>query len=979
LKLSQRRTWITTLLFHRGYKLKRTIIALSLFLCLFVSLVFLAYSPILLAAEEIHYVLKSPTEVTIHWRGDETQVNYSTTSGALSSEKVAGTPSITPTSSSGPFREAKITGLTPATTYYYRIGEFGEYSFKTPPSNGTADFNIYALGNVGTSIRYPKMYSIQTLIGQDNPAFVLMLGDLAGRNKTGKLATQGHFKDVMPWSVNAAYMPVWGDWEWKTNTNESFANYKGRFDVPNSRTSTNSPLAGGKDWYWFDYGNTRFITLPDITWSTALTEWLVSASVIMSNAQSDANIKHIVTASHRPAYTSGYYLASASLKEAIDTLGDAYNKYQLNLTAHSGNYERSSAQHGVVHVTVGTGGADLLQTGVSLYRVNPAPAWTAYRAMHLGALKLNFVDDSINGTFRCGPAGGGTNDVTCDEGTTLDTFSIGTVANPGPTLTSITASNVTQTAADISWSCGEPCTGQTNYGLTTDYGTNSKAETSFTYSGHTQHLASLTAGTTYHYRVRSTNNAGVETISDDATFETVAPTPDGPVLSAFSTSEITTSSAKLNWACNEPCKGWYEIGTTTAYGTTNNPGQNNFAYSAHSQLKTGLASGTLYHWRAHSTNEQNVETISPDQTFTTLSGGSTGGLYHAPAPTSSLVVNVRNTGATGNGTTNDTAAIQTAINQVGGTGGTVLVPAGTYRVDALAKLILKSNMTLKLETGAVLKAIPNSSGTYFLLYINGITNVNIVGGKLQGERHQHGTPGDDAYTTPADSNCPNADSCYGQWGMGVGIYNSSNIYIEGTEIREMWGDATYVSNGNNINFYSIISDDNRRQGVSLIRSNGVVIRDSVLKNTYGHKPQAGVDFEPNTAGEGNFNVQIINNTITGNRGSGLQMSVPARLGTTAFLKNATVTGNTITGNGYVGDYVAGIMLSGYGAFDSTITGNTVTGNTGGCAIQIDENTGSTITNNTIGRNTNVACWIRERFAAVGGNVISPNNCIGSTC
>jgi hypothetical protein len=36
----------------------------------------------------------------------------------------------------------------------------------------------------------------------------------------------------------------------------------------------------------------------------------------------------------------------------------------------------------------------------------------------------------------------------------------------------------------------------------------------------------------------------------------------------------------------------------------------------------------------------------------------------APTPTSGTVINVRNTGATGNGNTNDTAAIQAAVNQV---------------------------------------------------------------------------------------------------------------------------------------------------------------------------------------------------------------------------------------------------------------------------------------------------------------------------
>jgi hypothetical protein len=396
----------------------------------------------------------------------------------------------------------------------------------------------------------------------------------------------------------------------------------------------------------------------------------------------------------------------------------------------------------------------------------------------------------------------------------------------------------------------------------------------------------------------------------------------------------------------------------------------------HTKKLTGLTAETIYNYRIKTTDlTTGIQYISSNRTFTTsLSSVPATTGYHAPAPTNSLIVNVLDTGATPNNTTDDTAAIQAAINQVGGTGGTVLVPAGTYMVNAVTKLTMKSNMTFKMQSGAVLKAIPNSASTYHMLYLSNVTNVNIVGGKLQGERHQHGTPGNDAYTTPKDStNCPSTLHCWGEWGMGISIYNSSNIYVEGTEMREMWGDGSYVSNGNNINFYSIIADDNRRQAISLIVANGVVVRDSILKNTYGHKPQDGIDFEPNDAGTAIRNVQLINNVVTGNRGSGFRIGVPAVLGTSAYISNVTITGNTITGNGYAGDYVAGIMLTGYGNYSTLAQGNTIKNNIGAtCAVQIDSNTGSTITNNTLGKNIGTSCYIRERFEAVGGNVISPN-------
>jgi len=100
-------------------------------------------------------------------------------------------------------------------------------------------------------------------------------------------------------------------------------------------------------------------------------------------------------------------------------------------------------------------------------------------------------------------------------------------------------------------------------------------------------------------------------------------------------------------------------------------------------------------------------------------------------------VNVKDKGATGDGATDDTAAIQAAIDEAGGTSGTVLVPKGTYMIDAESRLSLKSDMTLKLFKDATLKAIPNNSEKYSILVISGVSNVTVAGGTLEGDRNVH--------------------------------------------------------------------------------------------------------------------------------------------------------------------------------------------------------------------------------------------------
>jgi len=70
-----------------------------------------------------------------------------------------------------------------------------------------------------------------------------------------------------------------------------------------------------------------------------------------------------------------------------------------------------------------------------------------------------------------------------------------------------------------------------------------------------------------------------------------------------------------------------------------------------------------------------------------------------------LTVNVRDFGATGDGTTKDTATIQKALDRCGVLGGgDVLFPAGTYLSGAIA---LRSNTTLRLDENAVIAGSPD--------------------------------------------------------------------------------------------------------------------------------------------------------------------------------------------------------------------------------------------------------------------------------
>jgi hypothetical protein len=384
------------------------------------------------AADEIHWTFTGPTSVSFDWRGSETTVRYGLTT-SYGSTATAVTPSPLPFSSTGPFREAKLTGLQPGTVYHYSIGTGPDHTFRTPLPPGASDFTVYAQGDVGYDDGWWRMGELQAMIGSARPHFVLMVGDLTYGNSTSQSSVDKHFNDVMVWSQDAAYMPSWGNHEWDDPSRDDLRNYKGRFDLPNPQASPGAPSVGGagEDWNWFDYGNVRFIAYPEPYTSSTWSDWHTKARALMDQAQADPNIRFIVTHGHRPPWSSGYHESETQIQSILGQLGAGHSKYVLNLNGHSHNYERTYPQNGVIHLTVGTGGADLEVSGSSSCVWPggcPKPSWSAYRAMHHVAVQLRFTANGIQVTAFCGPAGdSGENDVSCTKGTVLDSFTIGAV------------------------------------------------------------------------------------------------------------------------------------------------------------------------------------------------------------------------------------------------------------------------------------------------------------------------------------------------------------------------------------------------------------------------------------------------------------------------------------------------------------------------------------------------------------------------
>ena len=226
-------------------------------------------------------------------------------------------------------------------------------------------------------------------------------------------------------------------------------------------------------------------------------------------------------------------------------------------------------------------------------------------------------------------------------------------------------------------------------------------------------------------------------------------------------------------------------------------------------------------------------------------------------------ISVRDAGARGNGMNDDTSAFQLAISRLPAAGGTVYVPAGNYVIDPTRNVRLRSKMHLELAPGAKLLAKRNSADRAYVLMVYKVSDVEISGGEIVGDRDNHlGTTG--------------------EWGHGIMVRGSSRVTIRDMRISKCWGDGVsiggaMVTNQPSIPCYdvaiaNIVSTGNRRQGLSIGRSSLVRVYDSEFSYTSGIAPGCGIDIEPDVEDLGTTtNVHIEKCVIKRNQGNGIQV------------------------------------------------------------------------------------------------------------
>lgn len=151
-----------------------------------------------------------------------------------------------------------------------------------------------------------------------------------------------------------------------------------------------------------------------------------------------------------------------------------------------------------------------------------------------------------------------------------------------------------------------------------------------------------------------------------------------------------------------------------------------------------------------------------------------------------------------------------------------------------------------------------------------------------------------------------------EWRHVLQICGSTNINIYGLTLTESGGDGIYLGTGGgktntNIHIKDVVCDKNYRQGISVITAENLLIEDTVMSNTDGTAPRAGIDFEPNNANERLVNVVMRNCLSENNAGDGYVAYLPPMRASSEpvsmIFENCRAVGNRgnsariVTGNG----------------------------------------------------------------------------------
>lgn len=311
----------------------------------------------------------TPSSMHVAWEttnGSTTRVAY----GLTSSLGSWATGSWITGSGAGRIHHVDLTGLTPDTRYFYQChsGSIESWisSFRTPPDGPTGDtftFIAYSdcqYGSNGVKHREVIDEGVIDFYEDEYPgpienslAFGMVSGDLVSTGSNHSHWVDHFFGQAVNLYKHVPLVPALGNHE--ANANLYFL----YLDVPH-----NAPSGLDEHCYWFDYENTRFITL-DSNGYVSWTEQYAWIDGVLDDAAANDDIDFVFAQFHAPhkseSWTPGESGFSTTIVGKLEQFSTDAGKPSIHFFGHTHSYSRGQSRdhnHLMVNVATGMGSID---------------------------------------------------------------------------------------------------------------------------------------------------------------------------------------------------------------------------------------------------------------------------------------------------------------------------------------------------------------------------------------------------------------------------------------------------------------------------------------------------------------------------------------------------------------------------------------------------------------------------------------------
>ncbi len=297
----------------------------------------------------------TPTSVVVRWRTD-----VPTTSGVIHTLAGGNNDVLFSNDAYTTDHEVELTGLSPATKYFYRFGgasnmlqdiDVNRFFITSPLAGEPGDYRFWILGDCGTGDNNARAVrnAFNNFNGNSYIHGMLMLGDNAYNTGTDAQYQNAVFENMYEDQLRKSVLwscPGNHDYLSGADATTQTGTYYDIFTFPKNGEA--GGLASGTEAYYsFDYGNIHFVSLDshdsDRSVGGSMLTWL-------ENDLAQTTQKWIVAIWHHPPYTKGSHNSDTE-SQLIEMRENALPILEaagvdLVLSGHSHSYERSKLVHG---------------------------------------------------------------------------------------------------------------------------------------------------------------------------------------------------------------------------------------------------------------------------------------------------------------------------------------------------------------------------------------------------------------------------------------------------------------------------------------------------------------------------------------------------------------------------------------------------------------------------------------------------------